>query len=327
MIADLDSETKGWISWISMSSSKKSLLELQSLSIEEIESIFSLATQLKKDFFHPEAKKYSQGLLSTDQPIALMFFEPSTRTRMSFETACARLHLPTLLLDGAAGTSLEKGESILDTLENVAAMLPQALVVRVGKEFDLQSFQHRCSIPIINAGWGVQGHPTQALLDLFTILEHGISVDQLRILFVGDVRHSRVVASHLQLLKKWNVQMGICAPAAFLPDDFPGQHFSQLQEGLSWCNVVMSLRGQTERHAQGLSLSPQDYHRDYGLHAKSIQSLSASGWMMHPGPVMMGVDMTADVARDPRSLILQQVQNGTFIRQAVLIHLLSKGRR
>ncbi len=310
-----------------MSSSKKSLLELQSLSVEEIQSIFSLASQLKKDFFHPENRMSSLASIVKTSPVALMFFEPSTRTRMSFETACARLQVPTLLLDGASGTSLEKGESILDTLENVAAMLPQALVIRVGKEFDLESFQHRCSIPIINAGWGVQGHPTQALLDLFTLLENGISLQTLKILYVGDVRHSRVVASHFQLLKKWNVQMGACAPRSFLPDSFPGQVFDQLEEGLSWCNVVMSLRGQTERHPQGLSISPEEYHHQYGLNAMSVRALSAQAWIMHPGPVMMGVDMTVDVAKDPRSLILQQVQNGTFLRQAVLIHLLSKGKQ
>ena len=301
-----------------MSTSSASLLDLKSLSSTQIHHLFSLTQKIKKQGLSCQPKGQTLGLL---------FFEASTRTRMSFETAAHRIGLSPLLLDGGGKTSLEKGESVEDSILNVAAMGPQALVIRCGDAVNLTQMSQQIPCAILNAGWGVKGHPTQALLDLFTIQETlGLELGAMegkKILFVGDIRHSRVAASHLEISKTLNTQMAVCAPAEFLPEskssDRPVKIFEDLNEGLAWANVVIVLRCQFERHQSGFKIfSVEDYRRNFGLNALRVKRLSASALIMHPGPINHGIEMESEILSDPRCRVLQQVSNGVFIREAIL---------
>lgn len=294
------------------SRNNKSILDLQSLEKTKIDKLFSVADAIvagNLDF---------KGFGKTG---ALLFFEASTRTRMSFETACARLGIYPLRLDGKSSSSLEKGESQEDTILNVAAMAPAFLVVRCGDDLDLQALSEKVASPILNAGWGKKGHPTQALLDAFTIRKHLGTCAGQKLLIVGDVRHSRVAASHFELAKKLNYEVALCGPKEFLPEGPGFKVFSSLQEGLQWSTVAMALRVQMERHSSLYSLA--DYRNNYGFTARNLQALSQQSLIMHPGPINQGTEMDADVLQDPRCQVLDQVSNGVFIRQSLIYSMLS----
>lgn len=294
------------------SRTNKSILDLQSLEKSKIDNLFSVADAIvagKLDF---------KGFGKTG---ALLFFEASTRTRMSFETACARLGVYPLRLDGKSSSSLEKGESQEDTILNVAAMAPAFLVVRCGDDLNLQALSEKVDSPILNAGWGKKGHPTQALLDAYTIRKHLGSCAGQKLLIVGDVRHSRVAASHFELAQKLNYEVALCGPKEFLPESGGFKVFSSLQEGLQWATVAMALRVQIERHSSLYSLA--DYRLSYGFTARNLQALSKQALIMHPGPINQGTEMDAEVLQDPRCQVLDQVSNGVFIRQSLIYSMLS----
>ncbi|MDG0816730.1 aspartate carbamoyltransferase catalytic subunit [Bdellovibrio svalbardensis] len=296
-----------------MSSRKtNSLIDLISLEKEKISTLFSFA-----DLISENKLSFEKGFGKTG---ALLFFEASTRTRMSFETACARLGVYPLLLDGKAGTSLEKGETLEDTVLNVAAMKPSFLVVRSGDDLDLRDVARKLSMPVVNAGWGKVGHPTQALLDAYTIRKHLGTCEGQRVLIVGDVRHSRVAASHFELATKLGYEVALCGPKDFLPSTPTVKVFSSLKEGLEWASVAMALRVQLERHAIEYSLA--DYREQFGFTKKNLQSLSAQALIMHPGPINQGTELDSDILQDPRCQVLDQVSNGVFVRQALLHSIL-----
>lgn len=299
-----------------MSSRKtNSLIDLNSLEKEKINALFSLA-----DRFSARTKsEYAQHVGKT---AALLFFEASTRTRMSFETASARLGMHPLLLDGKSGTSLEKGETIEDTVLNVAAMQPSVLVIRCGEELNLQEISKKVSMPILNAGWGKRGHPTQALLDAYTIRKHLGTCQGQRLLIVGDIRHSRVAASHFELAQKLGYEVALCGPKEFLPVPSSQKVFSNLVEGLKWASVAMALRVQMERHASQYSL--QDYREQFGFTKKNLENLSTQALIMHPGPINQGTEMDSEVLQDSRCQVLDQVANGVLIRQALLYNILTE---
>ena len=289
-----------------------SLLDLRNLSFEDCQQIFSLASKFKK---HPFENKY-QG-----RSAALLFFEPSTRTRMSFEMAAVQLGLHPLILSGKQSTSLEKGESLEDTILNVASMGPSVVIVRAGENLDLPGVAAQLKMPVINAGWSVAGHPTQALLDVYTLMEKGCKMDGLKVLIVGDIRHSRVAASHVELSKVLNYQLAWCGPTHFLPSNSSSVNiFDNFDQALQWCDVVMCLRVQTERHDSAIEndLNAQGYRQDYGLTVERLSRLRAGQWVLHPGPINQGVELDREVLRDRRSLVLEQVQSGVFVRQALL---------
>lgn len=293
-----------------------SLIDLKSLTRHQILSLFSRAQELKTQ---------PGGLDYRGQTAALIFFEPSTRTRFSFETALARCGFHPLVLDLPEGTSLEKGETEEDTVLNLAAMDPRLIIVRSSDAFPLSKVVSQVSCPVINAGWGTQGHPTQALLDGYTLFQEFNELQSLKILFVGDIKHSRVVASHFELLDKMGAEVGQCGPSQFMVDR-PGTHlFRRLEEGLEWCDAVMALRFQFERHGQGLEFSKEDYRLSYGLTRSALRHLRPGGVMMHPGPVNYGIEIDAEVLTDSRNRILKQVHHGVFIREA-LIRTLLEGR-
>lgn len=254
---------------------------------------------------------------------ALLFFEASTRTRMSFETACVRLGIHPLLLEGVAGTSLEKGETLEDTVLNVAAMKPEFLIIRCGEELDLEKMCRQVNMPVINAGWGKKGHPTQALLDAYTIRRHLGSLAGQKVLIVGDVKHSRVAASHFELAQKLDYELAICGPRHFLPEKSSVKIFEDLQEGLRWATVAMALRVQLERHEEKFSL--QSYRDQFGFTRDNLRALSNKALIMHPGPINQGTELDTETLADPRSVILDQVHNGVLLRQAILHQLTNEG--
>lgn len=296
------------------SRNNKSLIDLSSLEKTKMDRLFSVADKIAANGSIP-----FEGFGKTG---ALLFFEASTRTRMSFETACARLGIYPLRLDGRSGSSLEKGETYEDTILNVNAMNPSFLVIRSGDELDFHKIAKKITTPILNAGWGKRGHPTQALLDAYTLCKHLGTCEGQRLLIVGDVRHSRVAASHFELSQKLGYEVALCGPEEFLPENSKARIFSSLKEGLQWCSVAMALRVQMERHENKYSLG--DYRRDFGFTQENLKSLSAKTLIMHPGPINQGTELDADVLQDPRCKVLDQVANGVLIRQALIYLTLSE---
>lgn len=246
----------------------------------------------------------------------LIFFEPSTRTRMSFEFACAREGVFPVTLSGESGTSLEKGETAEDTILNIASMEPDVLIIRCGDSVDLAALAARLRRPVINAGWGKKGHPTQALLDAFAIQQRRGPLKGMRLLIVGDVRHSRVATSHFELASHLGYEVGLACPPEFSVSHPGVRFFDDLHEGLAWADVLMSLRVQTERHHNQSDLIA--FRNGWRLDAEKLRRLKTDGLILHPGPVNWGVELAEEVALDPRTLILDQVRAGVFIRQAVI---------
>ena len=290
----------------------RSVIDLKSTTPSEIYSLFESALKLKRDF--SAQKDIPQKGIS-----ALLFFEPSTRTRFSFEAACARSGVHPLILSGSAGTSLEKDETLEDTILNIEAMKPLFFVIRAPDSLNLREVAETIHTPIINAGWGKQGHPTQALLDMLTVFEKFNGVEGKRILFVGDIKHSRVVSSHLELAKVLGYKIGYCCPANFLPASLDREvmYFSNLSEGLQWAEAVVALRVQKERHT-GAAFSVDSYKKQFSINNSTLQNLRADGLLMHPGPINYGIELEKEVLSDSRSQILKLVENGAFVREALI---------
>lgn len=292
-----------------------SLFDTRSLSKDDIREIFDIASDFDVSF--PVAAR--------SKVVCCLFFEPSTRTRMSFQTAAYRLGHQVLTMELSTGSSLSKGETAVDTVLNVAAMRPDVLVVRYGLSRELDELLPTLDIPVINAGSGTLAHPTQALLDAYTIERELGSLEGKRVLIVGDIRHSRVARSNFDVLAKLGAKIGVCGPESLLPDadgDLPSgtRVFTNLDEAAGWCDVYMGLRIQLERHtAHDLQLdSLEDYHRHFGLNRERLKMLGSGALIMHPGPINHGVEFAPEVVIDPRSRVLKQVTNGVLIRAALL---------
>lgn len=283
----------------------RSLIHLHNWSQDEILEIF-----------RDSEKLIAENLQRNDlkgQTAALIFFESSTRTRMSFETASVRLGLYPLRFDSKESTSLAKGETHLDSIKNIAAMEPKILVVRCGDEFPLEQYAQSSHIPIVNAGWGQKGHPTQALLDAWTLYREFASLKGLRVLFVGDLSHSRVVQSNIELLTKFGAELGQFAPATWSLQNSALKNFGSMKEALNWAQVVMALRVQTERH--GSNEKQSSYVNEFQIRG---DMLTEDQIVLHPGPVNWGVELSEDIANLSQCKILEQVSNGVYIRQTLL---------
>jgi aspartate carbamoyltransferase catalytic subunit len=260
--------------------------------------------------------------------VCTLFFEPSTRTRSSFHIAAQRLGADVLNFD-ASTSSTRKGETARDTLRNLEAMGVRGFIVRHAEDGAVAALAAEAGegTTLVNAGDGRSAHPTQGLLDVLTIRQaKGADFSRLKILMVGDVKHSRVARSDLQALRTLGAgEVRVCGPASLLPDDGtlegcqPGQDFDAMLEG---ADVVMMLRLQRERMEEGLVDSLEDYHRDYGLTASRLTRAAKDAVVLHPGPINRGVEITDEVADGPQSLVLRQVSNGVAIRMAVLETLL-----
>lgn len=297
-----------------MSLTGRTVLFCEDLSHLEIQLIFETARRFQKQGFVDVKRKLPSG-----RSTALLFFEPSTRTRFSFEIAMQKLGLPFSTLSGG-GTSLEKGETLLDSFLNVQSFSPDLMIVRFGEDPTLLHALKTSRIPVLSAGHGKLSHPTQALLDLFTIEQYFPSLEGLKILIVGDVVHSRVASSNIPLLLRFGAEIALCGPESWLPKDpFPPgvARIAKLEEGLKWCDIYMGLRAQKERHSE-THIEPSAFQ----LNAQALSKLSKDAKIMHPGPISWGEEFSVEVRSDPREVVLQQAANGVYVRAALLSHVL-----
>ncbi|MBY0316987.1 MAG: aspartate carbamoyltransferase catalytic subunit [Bdellovibrionales bacterium] len=315
------------------SSFPPSFLTTADLSISQISELFKTAGSIKSHF-----QKHQQfpRLFTNNPVIALLFFEASTRTRLSFEMAINRLGGTCTFFDGASkeGSSLIKGETLDDTFWTVHSMMPNAMVVRCGDDFNLLSASQKTEMPIVNAGFGTHSHPTQALLDIFTMLEFLPSLEGKHVLFIGDISHSRVAMSHMELLPRLKAKVGVVGPKEFtssvLSNKTEGSAeittFENLKDALPWADVVIGLRIQFERHGSKEGFSLETYTQHYQIQKRHGSLLKKEALLFHPGPVNWGVEFLPDVRELPHFKMWQQKQNGVFVRAALLQSLLGKGK-
>lgn len=298
---------------------RRSLIGTEDLKHEEIAEVLAKAAGLKKLWKGWKGTEFPHQTLK-GKTIVNLFFEPSTRTRFSFEMAAHRLGAHVLDL-GAEGTSVSKGETLFDTARNLEAMEPDLLVLRhqsAGAPYQLSKI---LKIPVLNAGDGFHEHPSQALLDAFTILESKGKIEGLHVLIVGDIAHSRVARSNIYLLKKMGAKVTVCGPPSLMPPEVTkfGVDFSyNLAEVLPRADVIMMLRIQVERQNQMQFPSVGEYSKFWGLNSTNVQFLKKGAIIMHPGPLNEGVEISQDVATGPYSVILDQVNNGVIIRMALM---------
>lgn len=289
---------------------RKDLLGLRELSASEIESILDAAVSFK-------SAKPSSALAGST--VAFLFSEPSTRTRSSFEVAARRLGAEVLGFS-VASSSLLKGESLLDTLRNLEAMGVNYFILRHEHSGVLESLAPNTPSSLINAGDGAHEHPTQALLDLFTLREKKSSIKGLKVVIVGDILHSRVARSNIHGLKKLGARITVCAPTALMPKGIEklGVTVSHdLDAALKGADAVNVLRLQLERQNQNLITSLPDYFDSYGLTRARLRH-APDCLVLHPGPINRGVEISSEAADGPNSVILDQVANGVAVRMAVL---------
>lgn len=255
------------------------------------------------------------------------FFENSTRTRMSFEVAAKRLSADTYNFTASA-SSISKGETIIDTVKNLNAFQPDIIVVRhTVSGTPLQIAEAIDHVSVINAGDGINEHPTQALLDLYTMIEKRGSVKALKVAIVGDIYHSRVARSNMWLLRKMGAEVTVVAPSTLLPDDisvFDVNVTHSIEEVMPWADVIMMLRIQTERLDDALFPNAREYAKYFGLNRRLMTLAKKEILIMHPGPVNRGVEIEPELADGLQSVILDQVENGVAVRMA-LLYLLGGG--
>jgi aspartate carbamoyltransferase catalytic subunit len=257
-----------------------------------------------------------------------LFLEPSTRTRFSFETAEKWLSADSLNFSGGRGTSVEKGETLLDTARNLQAMSPDLIVVRHSSPGVPHLLARHVAAGVVNAGDGAHEHPTQALLDALTIRQRLGRIAGLRVVIAGDIAHSRVARSNVFLLTKMGAVVTVCGPPTLLPpkvEALGAAATTDFDGAIAGADVVMMLRMQLERQRRSLFPSTREYFSRYGLTAERLERASPNAIVMHPGPMNRGVEIASDVADSPRSVILDQVANGVAVRMAVL-YLLLTGR-
>lgn len=307
-----------------MSLSRTSFLSSEQLTPQEIEQLFHRTQVLKAEF--NKKKSLDHLIRNAGEVLALVFAEPSTRTRLSFQMAAFRLGIKTVSLDNPSVASLSKGETLEDTIRNVAAMCPDAMVVRFNQDDEAEQAITELNCPIINGGIGTKEHPTQALLDAFTIFESRGQVKGEKVLIVGDVLHSRVANSNLILLQKMGAEIAYCAPDEFVPQQEQWKDvksFASLEEGVKWASVIMGLRVQRERHIQpGVGLSIAEYRERYRIGGEQLNVFAKDGILLHPGPVIRGVEFSEYVLSEPRCKVRDQVTNGVFVRAALVSFVL-----
>lgn len=300
--------------------SHSSFLDFENFSKKEGEDFFKIVDQLEVHF--PHFSDVFEPL--TSSVVALLFFEASTRTLLSFDMATKRLGAQSIQL--SQNSSLTKGESLAETFENIAAMGPDLVVVRSNEDVVLERALEESPIPVINAGMGCWGHPTQALLDAYTIRSFFGDLSPKKLLFVGDVRFSRVARSNMELLSQFGFEFGVCSPPELIweegVENLHLQTFTHLEKALEWADICMGLRVQLERHGGGIKISPLDYAKNYCLNSQKLRHLKSSGLILHPGPYVENFDLEASVLRDSRCKIREQVHHGVTVRAALMAQIL-----
>ena len=297
------------------------LLGIKNLTKEDIQLILSTAQQFKEVLQRPVKKVPSLR----DITIVNLFFENSTRTRMSFELAERRLSADVLNFT-TASSSTAKGETLLDTTNNILSMKVDMVVMRHSASGAPHFLSKHVPCTIINAGDGINEHPTQALLDALSMQEKTGKLEGLKVAIIGDIMHSRVALSNIYLLTKMGAEVTVAGPPTLIPkyiaEALNVRVEYNLKNALQWCDVANVLRIQLERQNQSLFSSLREYSLVYGINRKLLESLNKEIVIMHPGPINRGVELDSDVADGPFSIILNQVENGVAVRMAVL-YLLS----
>ena len=296
------------------------LLGIEDLTREQISFILDQAKPFQEFQRHPLKK------LATlrGKTVALAFFENSTRTRISFGTAAARLGADTMNLQ-AESSSLKKGESLLDTVWTLEALRPDGIVIRHSSSGAPEFVAQRLGIPVVNAGDGTHEHPTQALLDALTIRDRKSTLGGLRLTILGDILHSRVARSNIHLLSKFGAHITLCGPAMWVPRELESlasnvRRVTHIDEALDGADVIIVLRVQTERLHEP-ALASEEYILQFQLTPERLRLAGKDALVLHPGPMIRGLEIDPSVADGPQSCVLEQVTNGLAIRMALLYHL------
>jgi aspartate carbamoyltransferase catalytic subunit len=297
-----------------------SLLGIEHLDAGEILGVFKLARRMNPLKPRP---------LLRGKRVLLLFYEPSTRTRSSFEVAAKSMGAMTTLVL-ASGSSIEKGESLLDTAYTLRAVGADVIVVRHPLAGAPLLMAKHLDIPVVNAGDGMHEHPSQALLDAYTILRHKKNLKGLQVAIVGDIYHSRVARSAIHLLGKFGAHVTLCGPPEFLPEVAvslaPGLHITRtVEDAVRAADVIMVLRVQRERLA-GVKISLQTYIERYQITMARVKLAKRDAMVMHPGPIIRGLELTWEVADCPQSAIVEEVRNGVPVRMAILAKALGRAR-
>ena len=301
---------------------KNGLLGIEDLTREEIQAILDRA----RDFQFRGDNSFRKLDLLRGKMVVNLFFEASTRTRTSFEIAARRLGADAVSITAQA-SSVSKGESLVDTLNTLAAMRPDAIIMRHAASGAPHFLQRHLETPIINAGDGTHEHPTQALLDARTILDRGKALEELRVAIIGDIAHSRVARSNVYLLSRYGADIVLCGPASLLPRELeriaPGVTLTtSMDEAIRDADVIMMLRVQLERQHEA-AFPANEYFQFYGLRLEHLRLAKPDVIVMHPGPINRGREISSEVADSQRSVILNQVENGIAVRMAVLEKVLT----
>jgi aspartate carbamoyltransferase catalytic subunit len=304
----------------------KGLLGIEDLTRGEVQAILDRA----RDFQVAPDQRVRKFDLLKGRMVVNLFFENSTRTRTSFELAAKRLGADSVSITAQA-SSVAKGESLVDTLNTLGAMRPDAIIMRHAASGAPHFLQRYLEIPIINAGDGTHEHPTQALLDARTILDRGKRLEGLRVAIIGDIAHSRVARSNVHLLAKYGADIVLCGPASLLPQELlhlaPGVTLTtNMDEAIRGADVIMMLRVQLERQHEA-TFPASEYFPFYGLRLEHLKLAKPDAIVMHPGPINRGHEISSEVADSQKSAILNQVENGIAVRMAVLERVLLNGVR
>lgn len=306
-----------------MSLSTKHLLGIKELTKDDIELIFNTADNFKEILKRPIKKVPTLR----DTTIVNLFYENSTRTRISFELAEKRLGADTINF-ATSSSSVSKGETLIDTAQNILSMKVDMVVMRHSASGAPHFLSNHINAAIINAGDGTNEHPTQALLDGFSIREKHKDLKGKKIAIIGDIMHSRVALSNIYCLKKMGAEVTVAGPPTLIPKHIASLGVNvtyNLNEALQWCDVANILRIQLERQNMPLFSSLREYSLFYGVNKKMLDGLKKEITIMHPGPINRGVELSSDAADSHHSIILQQVENGVAVRMAVLYLLSGKG--
>jgi aspartate carbamoyltransferase catalytic subunit len=287
------------------------LINTKDFTKEEVEQLYLRADEFKKN---------TPANLLKDKMIITIFFENSTRTRSSFEVAAKRLGASVVSLDVSKSSS-KKGETLFDTAANLDAMEPNAIIVRHKNAGVPKILSNYVNCPILNGGDGAHAHPTQALLDLYTIKQYFKDVKGKKIAVVGDIKNSRVANSNIELLTRFGLEVILVAPPQFLPRTNLKTSYN-LKEVIKDVDIVMSLRTQTERHANQIYASLEDYATDFCITKEIAKDFDFI--LLHPGPVHRNIDIDDEMLTDKRSKVLEQVKNGVYVRMAVLEKLINQ---
>ena len=299
-----------------MGFNRKDLLGIRDLEVAEIEHILNLSSSFK------EINERSIKKVPTlrGKTVVHLFYEPSTRTRTSFDIAAKRLSADTYSIT-ASTSSIVKGETAVDTLKSLEAMRPDVFVVRHSASGVPQMLARRTAASVINAGDGMHEHPSQALLDMLTILDNKKRLDGLNVVIVGDISHSRVARSNIWGLKKMGSRVVVCGPSTLIPakiEAMGAEVTNRLDQCIPDADIIMVLRLQLERQQQMLLPSLREYSTCYGINSERLKKAKKDVLIMHPGPVNRGVEISPEVVEGPHSVILNQVTNGVAVRMALL---------